>query len=387
VSIRSAYPGRARLGSLALAAIVALLLAVAPPAARTALAADDLRTEANTTYTLDPTEGRVHVAIKVTETNRSPDSAQFVHYFVAFGFALQAEATSIHVSGGTASRIATEERDGFVRATVHVSQPLYYPKSTTFTITYDLVGGKPRSETPTRAGEAFATFAVWAWGDVGHSVVEVRTPNGYDTTSLGDPMQVTSSATTGTILRATPDDPSSFFAVVTAENGHAYTETQLSLAGGVHIVVQSWPEDERWRTTVTGTLRDAMPELRAMIGLDWPVAHDLGVRERYTPDLEGYAGFFLTAEQRIEVSEDLDQSVIVHEASHAWFNDSLFLERWIYEGLAEEYAWRALVAVGRDHGGADASRRHRRPGDGRSGALRLPGRVLGHPRPGGGRRA
>jgi hypothetical protein len=340
--------------SLVLAATFAVVVGVAPPTAPTALAAEsrDLRTEANTTYTLDPTEGRVHVAIKVTETNLKPNSAQFVHYFVAFGFALQSEATSVRVSGGSAARVTNDQRDGYVRATVHLSQPLYYPKSTTFTLSYDLVGGKPRSETPTRAGEAFATFGVWAWGDAGRGVVEVRTPNGYDTTYVGDAMQVTSSATTGTILRARPEDPSSFFAIVTAENGHAYTETQLSLEGGVDIVVQSWPEDQRWKTTVTGTLRDAMPELRTLIGLDWPVAHDLGVRERYTPDLEGYAGFFLTAEERIEVSEDLDENVIVHEASHAWFNDSLFLERWIYEGLAEEYAWRALVAVGRDAGDA-----------------------------------
>ena len=36
----------------------------------------------------------------------------------------------------------------------------------------------------------------------------------------------------------------------------------------------------------------------------------------------------------------------MHEASHAWFNDALFAERWIYEGLAEEYAWRVQKRVG-----------------------------------------
>ncbi len=36
----------------------------------------------------------------------------------------------------------------------------------------------------------------------------------------------------------------------------------------------------------------------------------------------------------------------MHEASHAWFNDDLFGYRWIYEGLAEEYAWRVQTAVG-----------------------------------------
>ena len=117
------------------------------------------------------------------------------------------------------------------------------------------------------------------------------------------------------------------------------------------IVVMAWPEDEQWDDTVRDTLRTSMPELRELIGLDWPVAHDLNVRERFTPSLEGYAGLFFNDSQRIDVSEDLEPVVIVHEASHAWFNDSLFVERWIYEGLAEEYAWRTQQAVGGDDGG------------------------------------
>ena len=105
-----------------------------------------------------------------------------------------------------------------------------------------------------------------------------------------------------------------------------------------------------WDEIVGSTLRAGIPELRDLIGLAWPVAHDLNVRERYTPALEGYAGVFFTEDQRIDVSEDLDPLVILHEASHAWFNGGLFTERWIYEGLAEEYAWRVQTAIGGDPG-------------------------------------
>jgi hypothetical protein len=87
-----------------------------------------------------------------------------------------------------------------------------------------------------------------------------------------------------------------------------------------------------------------MPVLRELIGLDWPVGHDLEVRERYTPALEGYAGVFYSDES-IDVSEDLDPLVIVHEASHAWFDERLFSGRWIYEGLAQEYAWRVVARI------------------------------------------
>ena len=56
-------------------------------------------------------------------------------------------------------------------------------------------------------------------------------------------------------------------------------------------------------------------------GLDWPVTGDIEVIEVHTPLLEGYAGIFHTDERRIEISEDLDELTILHEASHAWFND------------------------------------------------------------------
>ena len=47
---------------------------------------------------------------------------------------------------------------------------------------------------------------------------------------------------------------------------------------------------------------------------------DLDVFEVHTPLLEGYAGIFYEGENRIEISEDLDDLTILHEASHAWFN-------------------------------------------------------------------
>jgi hypothetical protein len=338
---------RRRIPALLAAVAFALLLVVAPPAVRPALAASDLlRTEAAATYTLDPADGRVHVRIDLTMTDLKPNTPDFIYYYDAFGFALQAEASSVRVSGGTSDGVTTRKRDGYTEAVVTLNRRLLYRQSTSFTIRYDLVGGEPRSETPTRVGAAYSTFGVWAWGDPGRGTVEVRTPAGFDTRFNGDTMQVTSSPTTGQILRAEPADPATFFTIVTAEDDAAYTETRVSLDGGVEIVVESWPEDAAWKASVTDTLRLAMPELRALIGLDWPVAHDLDVRERYTPDLEGYAGFFQTEEERIEVSEDLDPGVIVHEASHAWFNDALFVDRWIYEGLAEEYAWRAMTAAG-----------------------------------------
>ena len=89
-------------------------------------------------------------------------------------------------------------------------------------------------------------------------------------------------------------------------------------------------------------LERGLPELDGLIGLPWPVTSSLLVTEVHTPLLEGYAGIYHPDSAGIEISEDLDDLTILHEASHAWFNGELFDGRWINEGLADTYATKAL---------------------------------------------
>jgi hypothetical protein len=336
---------------MAAALCLVLGLAISPAGVGTAVAADPLRVTADATYTLDPAAGRVHVVIQYQVTDLKPNTAQFVYFYTGYRFAIQREAQSIRVSDSSGGlSLETQNRDSYIELTVDFRKDIYYRDTAKFTVRYDLVGGAPRSASSIRVGKAFATWGVWAWGDDGRGSVVVNLPQGFTATTDGDELSKTSSGGKET-LRASPASPESFFAIVSAENPLAYTQDRLSLDGGVEIVVLAWPEDTKWDDAVGDTLRTAMPELRKLISLPWPVRHDLDVRERYTPALEGYAGIFFTEQQRIDVSEDLDPVVIVHETSHAWFNDELFVERWIYEGLAQEYAWRVQQAVGGEDGG------------------------------------
>lgn len=337
-----------RLGGLVLGMLLATLVAWSPLAVSPVLAAGPLRVAADTTYTVDPGAGRVHVAIRYTFTNNKPNTSTIIYYYRELSVGVQPGASSIRAvdgSGGLAT--STARHTTFTRVDVRLRANLYYHRSATFTLRYDLVAGAPRSTSPIRVGRAFVTFPVWAFGDPSQGDVEVRMPARFTSTIDGDRMTVKTS-TSGNVLTASPATPDEFFAVITGENTAEYERELLSLAGGVEVAVLSWPEDPRWSSTVKDTLREGMPELQEEIGLDWPVEDRLDVRERYSPSLEGYAGLFFTDEQRIDVSEDLDPVTILHEASHAWFNDGLFAARWIYEGLAEEYAWRVLTAVGGD---------------------------------------
>ncbi len=328
-----------------IAVVLALGLAVAPPVATPVAAADPLRLAADATYTVQPEAGRVQVVIDVAATNLQPNAGNVVYFYREVAFAVHREASGIRATDGSGQLVTTITRHrDYGELEVRLRSRLFYQQTTRFQIRYLLVGGAPRSESETRVGLAFASFGVWAWGDAGRSTVHVRTPPGFRSEILGSELEIVNSPD-GQQLRASPDDPSTFYTIVAAENRSAYERTRVSLEGGVEVVILAWPEDDDWSATVVDTLRHGLPGLRQLVGLEWPVDKDLEVRERFTPLLDGYAGVFYD-DQSIDVSEDLDPLVIVHEASHAWFDERLFAERWIYEGLAEEYAWRVQADVG-----------------------------------------
>jgi hypothetical protein len=339
---------RRQIVGLLLATTLAALAGATPQAARVVDAAATLRLAADAAYTLDPEAGRVHVTIQATATSLKPNTSSFIYFYREIFFAIQREATTIRASDSSgAISVSTKKHPDYIAATVRLRSNLYYHDTTHFTIRFDLAGGDPRSDSPTRVGAAFATFGVWAWGDPGRSTVNGHTPRGFASESFGDTLTL-HTGTNGQDLSASPAKPGTFFAIVDSENRNAYASTRLSFGSGAEVVILAWPEDHAWSRNVQDVLGDGIPELRSLIGLSWPVAHDLNVFERYTPALEGYAGVFFTDDQHIDVSEDLDPIVVVHEASHAWFNQALFKERWIYEGLAEEYAWRVLGNLGND---------------------------------------
>ncbi|MEO5939286.1 MAG: resuscitation-promoting factor Rpf1 domain-containing protein, partial [Candidatus Limnocylindrales bacterium] len=227
---------------------------------------------------------------------------------------------------------------------VRFRSALFFQQTAKVRVAFDLPGGAPRSASDIRVGTAFATFVAWAFGDAGS--VRIVVPAGFEAEATGS-TAARSTSGGATIFQAVGiTDIEDWYLVVNADRKTALTNDRIDLAGGEHVVIRAWPEDAEWKRRVTDLLTRGLPELAAETGLDWPVAADLTVFEVHTPLLEGYAGVFHIGEDRIEISEDLDDLTILHEASHAWFNRTLFDGRWINEGLANTYAARALDKVG-----------------------------------------
>ncbi len=347
--------GRSRRALLRAVAVVALVVVsfLGPAGASPVFAADDaLSLVSTSTYSLVPAKGLIHVAVDVTATNSKPNKVEQTpngtrttrFFYDEARIAIQAEATAIRASAGKTKLATSVTPDaGFDVLKVTFANDLNYKQSTKFRIDYDLPGGAPRSDSDIRVGSAFATFYAWTFGDRGD--VRIVIPAGFTVETTGSPVTTSVKGGVTTLAATGITDPNKWYVVVVADRHEALTQDRVDLAGGEHLVIRAWPEDTEWRTRVRDLLKIGLPVLVAKIGLDWPVTGSIEVAEVHTPLLEGYAGVFYTRENRIGVSEDLDELTIIHEASHAWFNSDLFVGRWIDEGFADEFASRVLDEV------------------------------------------
>lgn len=335
-------------------AIVASILAVAallgPLHAPTVAAAEDgLALTTSAAYTIVPDRRLVRVVLDVTARNLKPNVTSggitTRYFYESARLAVQPEARNVRAtSGGARVTTSLKPADGYAILEVRFRSAIFFRQTAAIRVTFDLPGGAPRSTSDIRVGTAFATFVAWAFGDTG--AVRVVVPSGFEAGATGSPV---SRSTSGgaTVFRATAiADPADWYVIVNADRKAALTSVPVGLSGGERIVIHAWPEDAEWQTRVSELLTSGLPELIEQTGLDWPVEDELGVYEVHTPLLEGYAGVFFQDEDRIEISEDLDDLTILHEASHAWFNGALFRGRWINEGLADTYAAKALEGIG-----------------------------------------
>jgi hypothetical protein len=354
-----------------LAVVLAIVAAVGPAALPSvplptalvpaiARAADQLDIQAAARYVVDPAGHRIRASVDITAVNQQPNvqsGGTVTRYFYdGVNLGVQAEATHLRATqDGAPISVKVAKRTGYRLVTLRFRSNIYFQQTAHVRLTFDLPAGAPRSASDVRVGSAFATFIAWAFGDRG--TVRVDVPSDFQVDLTGDTMTSAPGPAGYQSYIATATTPLDWYAWINATNDAALTHDTLTLADGEQVVIQAWPEDTRWLGRVSGLLTKGVPDLVDLIGLDWPVKGPLTVTEVHTPLLEGYAGFYDAQTDRITISEDLDDLTIVHEASHAWFNKSLYTERWITEGLADEYASRVLVALGRKRQAPDPVKR------------------------------
>ena len=150
-------------------------------------------------------------------------------------------------------------------------------------------------------------------------------------------------------------DPYTWEVQVAARDDSKLLERMIDL-GDEEVRVLGWPDDPEWADFAETQVSDGVPVLEDLIGLAWPAERTLDVVETSSPYLYGYAGWYQPWSELIEVGDELDGHVMLHELAHLWFNDDLFSGRWINEALAEVYAAAAVDEMGGEARTPDAVR-------------------------------
>jgi hypothetical protein len=328
-----------------------------------------LDTTATTTYTVDFAAGVVRGRIDFGFFNSTADDpateAVETVAFTGYQFALPGDATNVTATSPTGPvAIAVAPADQFQSATINFATGLEPLQRLDLIVTFDLPGYPPRTPAPGRANRAFVSFVAWGIGDPGLATVRIVTPSAADvampalddgTSAYPRPQVVTRGRSTNYTFRGL-SRPDRFGLFVTAADDAELLQRQVSV-GGQDVVIQAWPDDRRWSRFVTRQVRAGLPALAELVGRPAREQRSVYVRESARPGLEGYSGWYDYASGVIEVGEQLDPAVTLHELAHGWFNDDTSYHRWITEGLAEAYA----NAVIEGNGGAPRQPERPRP--------------------------
>jgi hypothetical protein len=320
-----------------------------------AAADDGLRWESDITYSADVDQGSLQLSSEMNFTNLTPNTQEgnviTRHFFTGVQFFVPDTARNISATSGmrqlevTLERIDDPEFEGALRAEIDFGRNLLFEQSIEVTIEYEIPGDRPRSETTFRVNPAYLSFGVWGWGDPGLVNVSIEVPATFEI-DLGDRSYTTTAQNDRFIYSVSDiEDVDNFYIYVQARNDDALTSEQ-AVPKSFDIEVRSWPDDIQWSRDVLHAIEVGLPELQRLIAQEWPHQKTLRIIESQQVTLAGYGGWYLSGERKIEIGEWVDPHLVMHELSHTWLNHGLFRERWIVEGLAEEYAALAVFSAG-----------------------------------------
>lgn len=331
--------------------LVAALVGVALPGR--AEAADGYTLTSATTYRVDPAAPAVTVETTYRMTNTTPDvrlSGGGTRYYFYDGVKVPLEAgaadVTVEVNGRAAQYEQVDDIDGFKWLDVSFESNLRYGKTATIVVRHALEGAPPRTEASfIRVNPAYVSFPVVAYGDDGGADVTVVIPDDWVPDYVGDDLRLRVEPGIQIYEATGIESPQQFFTVFTARQDERLESRPISV-GDSSFELRGWPGDEQWRSFAEREISKGIPLLEQLTGTAWPESAETDVIEASTPYLRGYAGYYYADDDVIEVGEELDSHTMLHELSHAWFNDSALGERWLSEGLADEIGARAVAALG-----------------------------------------
>jgi hypothetical protein len=337
-----------------LGVLIATGMAVAPPlASDVRAAAPDLTLVGAAQYDVDPPSKAVHVSVDLLATNHLHDTASRRFYFDRAYLPVMPGTTGFRLAGssGAPSVAVARRRADYTLLQLNFGQQLFSGTSASFRLRFDLPDSGGAATRDVRIGASLVSFPVWAFATTSTpgASIAVSFPAGYTIDVSGAAFPTPTTEGGRVVYRSTGiSDALSYFSYFVADRPGSYSETRTSATvngTSAPLTIRAWPDDPRWARRVSVLFTRALPVIGELVGLPWERPQGLVVQEAVSRTTGGYAGLFDPKAGRIEVAYYADAFVILHEASHAWFNGALLADRWANEAFASYYAYAAAGRI------------------------------------------
>jgi hypothetical protein len=310
-------------------------LAFASPKA--VLAANGMTETGTTTYEVAPSTAQIKVTVKMSIYNGKAsvvDSGGVTYfYWNATEIGVEKEASAVAVTSDAGAVYQAPVSSGVYYRFIKLTYPnVYYGQTRVVTATYTIPAA-PHAAGGFRAGQAYASLCAIGNGiDVG--TVSIVLPNGYTFHSDdGGEMNPTDTANgKQTYTSGSLTAPYKFWTCMDAEQEASLLHTPVT-ASSQTFDIQAWPEDSAWGAEVKSDVSTDVPALEALTGLKMP-GGTIHVLEAGDQQLGEYGGLYNSATSTAQIPETVRKDTVAHELSHIWFNRTLFLDKWMSEGLA-----------------------------------------------------
>lgn len=306
---------------------------------------DEINSAVEHTYSVQPDQARVVVstqlAITADKPNRSTGRGVTQFYFTGWYATIPAEATELTVTDNGRDLLFERIEEGeFSTLDITFRRNIFYKQTANVEINYVLPSDGPRNDAAVQVNPAYAGFPVYDGTGSEKVGITIEFPPGFgENEGFGLESLERRVADDGRVIFENSEVPlyESVFGFVAAANTDSLRIEAFEV-NDLKFELRAWPGDSDWSSFVREQVTEGTPLLTEMTGLDWPVEDVLEITESYSPYLSGYGGWYDPQDTTIEIGDELDEHLIFHELGHVWFNDDLFTNRWITEGLADEFA-------------------------------------------------
>ena len=333
-------------GALALAIVLVGALAVPASAGLD----DKLKEQTNTTYTLLPEQGVVHVESVVTLTNKAKTTQRKGKckngrgtctitsrpYFYDWKyFWTPAYAENVVIGGPKVKAKPAEEVSDGLRYSVTYPR-LWNEKGAKqkVTIGFDLPSNTVESANGrTRIEEAYAFFCWWGMpGDTG--TTKAVLPAGWEV-SYDEDVVIEQWPEATYVTARSKKDPWSFADCVEAHDPRALERTYVTGESGQSlVVVESWPGHDDWAAEAAEVAGESLTALESILGTPLPYG-ELRIRQ-----VARQARDYTWADLRprdgvVRISEQVDvDGFVPGQLARAWIDPHHFSSTWLGEGIA-----------------------------------------------------